>query len=112
MMSWTRYEFIRDHQKSFASFSAATYTGFMAGVAQRGSNAPYVAAGSYQNAWNFQTGRGAYTGSFDNRPSDEYPVPKSSMATRMPALLNSRSLRLAPSTSCNSPVSVISRSRP
>src|ERR1700730_15357735 len=28
MMSWTRYEFIRDHQKSFANLSAATYTGF------------------------------------------------------------------------------------
>jgi predicted permease len=28
MMSWPRYEFIRDHQKSFASLAAATYTGF------------------------------------------------------------------------------------
>src|SRR6185312_88881 len=52
------------------------------------------------------------TGSFDNSPSDEYPVPKSSSATRKPALRSSRSLRLAPSTSCSNPVSVISRSIP
>ena len=46
---------------------SATYTGFMAGVAQKGTNAPYAAAGNYQNVWNFQTGRGAFTGSFDGR---------------------------------------------
>ncbi len=28
LMSWTRFEFIRDHQKSFSSIAAATYTGF------------------------------------------------------------------------------------
>jgi predicted permease len=28
LMSWTRYEFIRDHQKSFSNLAAATYTGF------------------------------------------------------------------------------------
>jgi len=49
------------------TMGSATYTGFMAGVAQRGSNAPYVASGSYQNVWNFQYGRGAFTGSFDGR---------------------------------------------
>ncbi len=49
------------------TIGSATYTGFMAGVAQRGSSAPYTAAGSYQNAWNFQTGRGAFTGNFDGK---------------------------------------------
>jgi len=28
LMSWTRYEFIRDHQTSFSNIAAATYTGF------------------------------------------------------------------------------------
>jgi hypothetical protein len=45
----------------------ATYNGFMAGYAQKGGNAPYQATGSYQNAWNFQTGQGDFTGSFDRR---------------------------------------------
>ena len=49
------------------TIGSATYTGFMAGVAQRGSSAPYTAAGSYQNTWNFQTGRGAFTGNFDGK---------------------------------------------
>jgi hypothetical protein len=45
----------------------ATYSGFMTGIAQKGSNDPYLATGSYQNRWDFQYGRGAFTGSFDNR---------------------------------------------
>ena len=28
LMSWTRFEFIRDHQKSFTNLAAATFTGF------------------------------------------------------------------------------------
>ena len=46
---------------------SASYNGFMAGIAQRGGNSPYLASGSYQNTWNFQTGRGAFAGSFDGR---------------------------------------------
>jgi hypothetical protein len=49
------------------TMGSATYTGFMAGVAQKGTNAPYAAAGSYQNVWDFQRGRGAFTGNFDGR---------------------------------------------
>jgi FecR protein len=45
----------------------ATYSGFMAGFAQNGSNGPYPASGIYRNEWNFQYGRGAFTGSFDGR---------------------------------------------
>ena len=46
---------------------SATYTGFMSGIAQQGSNPRYVATGSYQNMWDFQHGRGAFTGNFDGR---------------------------------------------
>ena len=46
---------------------SATYTGFMSGIAQQGSNPRYAATGSYQNMWDFQHGRGAFTGNFDGR---------------------------------------------
>jgi hypothetical protein len=46
---------------------SATYTGFMSGIAQQGSNPRYAATGSYQNIWNFQYGRGAFTGNFDGK---------------------------------------------
>ena len=50
------------------TMGSATYNGFMAGFAQGGGNAaPYLASGSYQNAWNFQTRTGAFNGSFDGR---------------------------------------------
>jgi hypothetical protein len=49
------------------TMGSATYTGFMSGIAQQGSNPQYTATGSYQNVWNFQYGRGAFTGSFDGR---------------------------------------------
>ena len=35
--------------------------------ARGGNAAPYLASGSYQNAWNFQTRTGAFNGSFDGR---------------------------------------------
>jgi hypothetical protein len=46
---------------------SATYTGFMTGIAQKGSNPQYTATGSYNNDWNFRYGRGAFTGNFDGR---------------------------------------------
>lgn len=46
---------------------SATYSGFMAGMAQQGSNAAYAAAGTYQNVWNFQRRNGAFSGTFDGR---------------------------------------------
>jgi hypothetical protein len=45
----------------------ATYSGFMAGFAQNGSNGPYPASGIYRNDWNFASRSGAFTGSFDGR---------------------------------------------
>lgn len=44
----------------------ATYNGFMAGFASN-NGIVYGATGSYQNAWNFQSGRGAFNGTFDGR---------------------------------------------
>jgi hypothetical protein len=45
----------------------ATYSGFMAGFAQNGSNGPYPASGIYRNDWNFASRSGAFNGSFDGR---------------------------------------------
>jgi hypothetical protein len=44
----------------------ATYNGSMVGFASNNGHIS-AASGSYQNAWNFQTGRGTFNGSFDGR---------------------------------------------
>jgi hypothetical protein len=46
---------------------SATYNGFMSGIAQKGSNASYLASGTYQNLWDFQHGTGTFTGRFDGK---------------------------------------------
>jgi FecR protein len=46
---------------------SASYRGFMAGFASNNGQVPVPASGTYRNDWNFQTGSGVFTGSFDNR---------------------------------------------
>jgi hypothetical protein len=46
---------------------SATYSGFMVGFAQQGSNSIYAATGTYQNVWSFTNRNGTFSGTFDGR---------------------------------------------
>ena len=47
--------------------SSATYTGFMAGMAQLGTNNPYFATGDMTINWSYNRGSGSVVGTWDNK---------------------------------------------
>jgi hypothetical protein len=74
------------------TMGSATYTGFMSGIAQQGSNPRYAATGSYQNVWSFTNRSGAFTGSFDGRGySGTMLAPESTTSTTFAGNINSTS---------------------
>ena len=46
---------------------SATYTGFMAGMAQLGTNNPYFATGDMTINWSYNRGSGSVVGTWDNK---------------------------------------------